>query len=69
MGVFNPDQVFAPSRGILGHQASEAGFQLLVKAFSLAVGLRVISRSQAGLGSNESAEFLPESRHKLGPRG
>jgi len=42
MCIFDPDQVFAPCRGVLGHQAPEAGLQLLVSVFGLAVGLWVI---------------------------
>ena len=43
MCIHYPDQVFAQCGGILKGQAPEAGFQLLVEAFGLAVGFRVIS--------------------------
>lgn len=39
----DPYQMFAPCQGVLGHQAKEAGFQLLVQVFGLAIGLWVIS--------------------------
>ena len=43
MRILYPDQVLAPCGGVLADHASEAGFQLLVKAFGLAVGFRMIS--------------------------
>ena len=67
MGILNPDQVFAPCRGILVHHTSEAGFQLLIEAFGLAVSFRVVPGRQACFGSDESAEFSPKSGHELGP--
>ena len=64
VSILYPDQVFAPCWGVLVHHTSEAGFQLLI---GLAVSFRVISRCQAGSGSDESAEFPPELGHNLGP--
>ena len=67
MSILNPDQVFASYRGVLVHHALEAGFQLKIKAFGLAVSFRVISGCQTYFGSDESAEFPPEPGHQLGP--
>ena len=66
MCILYPDQVFAPCRGILVNHTPEAGFQLLIEAFGLAVGFRMVSGCQAGFGSDESAELPPEPGHKLG---
>ena len=59
--------MFAPCGGILGDQAPETSFHLLIKAFSLASRLRVVPQGQASHSSGEPAEFPPEPRHKLGP--
>ena len=67
MRILNPDQVLAPCRGVLVNHASEAGFQLLVEAFGLAVGFGVITGCQASSSSNETTEFLPEPGYELGP--
>lgn len=66
-GMFYPDQVFAPSRGVLGDQALEASFQLLIEAFGLAIGLWVIPHGQAGCSYDEPAEIPPEPGHELVP--
>ena len=60
MCILNPDQVGAPGSRVLGHQALEAGFQLLVEVLGLAVRLRVISRRQTGCGTYEPAELPSE---------
>ena len=49
------------------HHTSEAGFQLLIEAFGLAISFRMVTRCQAGSGSDEPAEFLPETGYNLGP--
>lgn len=67
MGGLDPDQVFASCGWILGHQTSEAGFQLLIKAFGQAVGLCMVTWGQARLGSDQLTNLPPETWHKLGP--
>ena len=52
-------------KSVLGHQTSEAGFQLLVEAFGLAVGQ--ITRHQACLRHDEPTELPPEPIDELGP--
>ena len=60
VSILDPDQVGAPRSRVLGHQTSEAGFQLLVQALGLAVGFRMVPRSQVDGGSDELTKLPPE---------
>lgn len=64
MGIFCPDKLFTPGAGVLG---SDKGWcpRLGLNA-PLTAGLWVITRGQAGRGSQEQIKSLPELRHKLG---
>lgn len=53
-------QVLAPGGGVLGHEASESSFQLLVKAFGLPIGLGMKAGGETERGPKEGAERLPD---------
>lgn len=48
-------------------EAPQGRFNLLVLPFSLAIGLRMEHREQAGGSPQQSAKFLPKTRGELGP--
>lgn len=57
MGIFHPGKVISPSGLILGGKAPEAGFELLVEALCLPIGLQMITESHADRGTEEPTEL------------
>lgn len=57
MGVFHPGEVVTPGDLILGDQALKARLQLLIEAFGLTIGLRMVPGGQADGGAKELAKL------------
>ena len=51
VGVFHPGELVAPWPRVLGHEAPEAGLEVLLYAFCLAIGLGVVAGRQADGGA------------------
>lgn len=66
MGVFNPGELLTPGGLVVGDDALESSFKLLVGPLCLSITLRVKARGKTNLGANLHAELLPNSGGELG---
>lgn len=59
--LFHPGEVVNPRGLILGNEAPEAGLKLLIEAFCLTTGLRVVVGGHAECGTEKQAKLAPKT--------
>ena len=63
---FSGGEEVGPGFGVVGAKDSEISFNLLVSAFGLSIGLRMVGGGETDVVMEESGEFPSEGRGELG---